>query len=579
MVSLIEEIKSRKLSEVIGKFTHLKNDGSGRKKCCCPFHHEKTPSFHIDDKTGLYHCFGCGAGGDVFTFIENIKQCSFQQAIEYICDIFCIDKSKYKKNTKELIQQENEYKILCNTMETVACYYQKCLHEDKEALNYVKIIRDINNETEREFLFGLANDNLKDLLGYCEKYKVDEKTLIKYGIIRENQNKNGERYKYLFFRNRIMIPIHNAQGKIVAFGGRIYKLNDENAKYLNSSDSEFFKKGNILFNFNRSKKNIGKDKNGNHNPFIIVEGYMDAISLWQAGFKTAIAPLGTSITENHLKIIFNYCQDPIFVFDNDNAGQRATLRACEMIFPILKTGFVPKICTLQGAKDVDEFLKKYKQEDLQKQLNNSEPINQFIINIYKQKYNLSNPNDLSVLQKNIYTLIGTIPDKILKKNYTNFFQNEFNKINFEQKKFKKNNYAQNFNNKHNMTLNQNKIPNTLNVEFIEKKIIAVLLKDKNLQNNCDIDENIIQHLTIKSQELLKKLNNESDKERQKFCDQIFKEFKEINTKKTSDIVLELKNLIIQLELLKVKNSNLTECDKKKEYKKILAKKKELIITD
>ena len=579
MSGIVEEIKSHKLSEVIGRFVHLKNEGAGRKKGCCPFHNEKTPSFFIDDRNGLYHCFGCNAGGDVFTFIQNLKQLDFPQAVEHLCDILNIDKSKY--STQEIIQKEQEHKTFYQAMEIVAKYYQECLHDNQEAYNYVKTIREINDETENEFMFGLAENDVDKIISYCKIRDINEELLKKCGIIRDGKNTDNEAYKYLFFRDRIMIPIHNSQGKIVAFGGRIYKSNDNNAKYLNSSDNEYFKKGNILFNFHRAKKNIGKDKNGIEQPLIIVEGYMDSITLWQNGFKTAIAPLGTSITTNHLRTIFSYCQTPIFVFDSDDAGKRATIRACEMMFSLLKTGLIPKICTLQGAKDVDEFLKKYTRDDLQNQFDNAKDINQFVIEAKQQNFDLTNPNELSLLQKEIYALTNVIPDDILKQNYKDFFQNEFNKISAKNKPNLNKNYSNSTKflaKKSNPKYQNNYAKPTINdvgMDFIEKRIIALLLQNKDLQDDIDIDENIVAKLSQKNQKLLAELNGKSEEQQQTFS----KKYIDDAIIFQDNVKNILNNLTIQWELKKIEISDLPIDIKSEERKKILEKKKRLLHQD
>ena len=306
-------------------------------RSCLFLHHEKTPSFHLDDNKGLWHCFGCGEGGNIFTFIQKIKGCDFPRAVDELCDIFGIDKRKYiiYQDEEEAEKSKNFYQ----TMEIVAEFYKENLRQNQDALDYLHIVRGLSDKTLEGFGFGLADNDINKILQYCIGKGCCEQDLIKCGIIKEPENEDGfERRKYLFFRDRIMIPIHNSQGKIVAFGGRVYKAGDDGAKYLNSSENDYFKKGNILFNFNRAKRNLKKD-----NYLIIVEGYMDAIALYSHGFNTAIAPLGTSITEEHLNTILNYCDKPLFLFDSDNAGQKASMRACEMLFSMLNTGKISYI--------------------------------------------------------------------------------------------------------------------------------------------------------------------------------------------------------------------------------------------
>ena len=580
--ALNNEILSHRLSDVVGKFVHLKNEGAGRKKCCCPFHHEKTPSFHLDDNKGLWHCFGCGEGGNIFTFIQKIKNYDFPQAVDELCEIFSIDKSKYISIQSE--EDVEKTKGFYQTMDNIKNYYQESLLNNQDALDYLLNIRELDRDTLEEFGFGLADDDLNKIINYCKIRDITTDMLVNCGILKENDyfdiDDNGEkiRQKYLFFKNRIMIPIHNQQGKVVAFGGRIYKTNDDGAKYLNSSENWYFKKGNLLFNFNRAKKHLNKD-----NYLIIVEGYMDAITLWQHGIHTAIAPLGTSITDFHLKTIFSYCQNPIFVFDSDNAGQKASIRACEMIFSMIKVGIVPKFCTLKGAKDVDEFLKKYTKQDLMEQLENSPEIQKFLFENKAKQFDLNNPNQVAVLQKELLELNNRMIDNILKENYKTYFQTEIKKINLKNEE--NNNKFYNIKNKKNSikknTFNDNKkyqIPsiNKDSLDFLEKKIIALLLSSKELFEEIEESDDMLSRFLPKNQQLLKNLIEKNEVLKTNFCKKYFPEDvyqaitqASIDFNKYKTI---FNNIKIQWELTKIETSDLPPEIKMEERKKILKKK-------
>ena len=584
MSDIIDEIKTHRLSTVIEKFVRLQNEGTGRKKCCCPFHHEKTPSFHLDDRNGLYHCFGCGAGGDVFTFIQDYKHCDFAQAIDYLCEILNIDKSKYIVTSEEAIRKANETKTFHQVMDVVAGYYQECLKEDNEAYEYVKTQREMDAITLKEFQLGVADDNCEKLIGYCRIRDIDENMLENCGIIKTGHHVDGEAYKRLFFYNRIIIPIHNSQGNIVAFGGRIYKTNDDNnAKYLNSSDSDFFKKGQVLFNLHRAKNFVGKNNDGDDTPFLIVEGYMDVITLWQHGFKTAIAPLGTSITEKHLRIIFNYCHNPIFVFDSDNAGKKATIRACDMICSMLKTGITPKICTLCGAKDVDEFLKKYTRNDLEQQLSNAMELYEFILEEKKHKFDLTNPNSVAQLQKEIFQLVNSIPDDILRENYSIFFRNELRTIMNTQmsiitrKSFSSSKRIYSKYVKFDNHTNKN-MPSCYNksLDYTEKRILAVLIQLSALQDDSEIQENIVPRFLQKNQDLLINMQEKNDEQKNIFCDHYLNDIPAVERSNINMMRNVLNNLLIQWELTHLEGSNLPMEVKNEERKKILAKKKKIL---
>ena len=570
MSNLVDEIKLHNIAEVVSIYVRLLNAGSGRKKGCCPFHREKTPSFYIDEREGYFKCFGCGEGGDIITFVEKIKGCDFNQATDYLCELFGIDKSKFLPTTQE--QQEIEKtKSFYQAMDIINDYFVRCLKNDTSAMNYVKNIRGLNNETLDEFKFGLAKNNIFELRNYCNENGVDNDLLLKCGVIKKDET--GK--EYLFFRDRIMIPIHNKDGKIIAFGGRIYRKEDENgeiklAKYLNSSENSFFKKGSILFNLNRAKKYLDKrDENEKNSSFIVVEGYMDAIALWQNGFKTGIAPLGTSITEQHLRNIICYCQKPVFIFDSDNAGKKASIRACEMMFNIIRTGIVPKFLTLQGAKDIDEFLKKYTSEDLKKQVAEALEIDDFLFKTKCEKFfkkdvktdKIISPNQVAELKKEIMYFINIIPDELLKEQYKRYFNNKIYETFFGRRSIFNKRY--NFNETKKLVIISNKI------EDIEKKIIAYLLKDKEyLEENEEFNESIFFMFSNNSKQLFIKLSGEVQEDIDAFfnknCDKTLEKYS--IKKNTSDII---DKLITQWHLLKIENNNtLSQEQKILEIKKI-----------
>ena len=359
-----------------------------------------------------------------------------------------------------------------------------------------------------------------------------------------------------------MIPIHNASGKIVAFGGRIFKTNDNNAKYLNSPENDYFKKGSLLFNLNRAKKFL--DRN---NALIIVEGYMDVISLWQAGIKTAVAPLGTSITEKHLATILNICKTPIFVFDSDTAGQRASIRACEMLMPMLKTGILPRFCTLNCAKDVDEFLQKYSAESLRNQFDIADEINVFLFKNKVKQYDIKNPNQKAKLEKELNDCISKIDDDILKKNYKDFFRKTLWKVigaDFGNKK----QYVNSTNN--NFGFLQNKINTSkLNIDIIEKQIVACILKKQELMDNEDFIDNVLIKMNKKNRNIIDDLPNDKDR-----CEFFLQKYlPNIN----NDEIVELFNsLLLVHKSFLVSKANIGDAVKDAEKRKIIEKKKKML---
>ena len=570
MTDIVSEIKSRRISEVVSRFVVLQNAGGARRKGKCPFHREKTPSFYIDDNNGFFHCFGCGEGGDVISFIQKIKSCDFLQALDVLCDILAIDKKKFEKKDIQAIKQQHSF---YETMNIINDYYSISLCENEKAQSYLKNTRLLNDDTIKEFSIGVIDNDLNNFCKFLSNHDVKEEMLLKLGFVKYTLEKgtNVSDKKYLFFRNRIMIPIHDQSGRIVGFGGRIYNT-DEGAKYLNSPESDFFKKGSILFNFHRAKKCIDGDK-----PFIIVEGYMDVIALWQAGLKTAIAPLGTSITNDHLQKILNYCKTPVFIFDSDTAGVKASIRACEMLFSLLQTGFVPRFCTLNGAKDVDEFLKKYQVDSLKQQINLSVEINEFIFSAKMKKYNTKNPNDVAKLEKELLLLVDKIKDKILQKHYRLFFQKKIWELKF-QAGFKKNKDDNKQHNKTSSFENGHTSLKTTNINDKERRILAFLFLNRDFLINDELNENIIPKFIKRNQKIFEDIATfdfENDSNGGEIIGSNYiEDIKKIQTNSAVEDIF--KNLIIGWELEYLKTSNIPENIKQKERKKILEKKENML---
>lgn len=547
---LVEDIKARGISSVIERFCHLQNAGAGRKKARCPFHHEKTPSFYVDERKGFYKCFGCGESGDVFKFVEKIRSCDFLQSVDYLCDFFGIDKSKYVTQDEGSVKQQASF---YKTMSVIADFYEQELKQNPDASLYVSGVRGLTDETIKKYKIGLANNDLGALQTYCEAHGIGEAELLDSGVVRKSE-KDDE--KYLFFRDRIMIPITNPSGKIVAFGGRIYKAADEAnkvAKYLNSSENFYFKKGRILFNLYNAKQALTADKQ-----FIIVEGYMDVIALAQAGINTGIAPLGTSITDEHLKLIVSYCKQPIFVFDNDNAGHKASLRACEMMFPILHSGIVPKFCMLEGAKDCDEYLKKYATEELQKQFDGAILIDEFLFTEKCKQYGIeqgkqANPNVLAQMQSDVMSLIRRIPDEILRENYINIFKDKFWTLQHARSatRIGYTNYK------------RPSIHSGNNVDTLEKNIIAYLLNKSELLEDFDINENVICRFGEKNRELLNTLLEDKEENQAVFC-------RRYGTDES------IEGLIAKLKMAALNSSKLPEKVKANEKRKLIEERKKAL---
>lgn len=356
--AFLEEIRARvPLSDVIGK--RMKLTRAGREyKGCCPFHNEKTPSFTVNDQKGFYHCFGCGAHGDVVGFLMNHDNMAFMDAVEQLAGLAGMQVPKPTVAEQKKFQRQMS---LYDLMEHTAKWYAAQLHsmENKRILDYL-ITRGLSLETIKAFNLGFAPQDDKGLQQSLKNAGYTIEAMKEAGLFRDSQRQKGEVYP--FFRGRVMFPVLDFQGRCVAFGGRVLPEShggppDKSApKYINSPETEIYHKGRMLYGLSRARKVIGDGET-----VVVVEGYMDVIALWQAGFKGAVAPLGTALTENQIEEIWKTMPEdartPVLCFDGDNAGQRAAARSLERILPILKPDYSVKFAFLPEQHDPDSLIK------------------------------------------------------------------------------------------------------------------------------------------------------------------------------------------------------------------------------
>lgn len=389
---IITEIKTRLLlSEVISSYVKLKKSGS-RYKGLCPFHNEKTPSFFVDDQKGLYHCFGCGASGDMFTFIQKIENVDFSQALKKLGKLAGVEVSNIKFDGKSSSEKE----LIIKINREILNLFKKTFATNKVAQKYL-LNRGLKKEIIEFFELGFSQGLDKKFVDYLiKKYNVDINFLVKISFIKKYNNNI-----YPFFKNRIIIPIKNLWGEIVGYGGRVIYDRD-NPKYLNSAENSVFQKKNILFNLN----NVRKIKDNKE--LIIVEGYFDVITAYQNNIKNIVAPLGTAFGRSHAKIISRMFEQVYFLFDNDSAGFNATIRSIEtsLEFPFL----IRVIRLPEDVKDIDEFFKIYSYDDFMEVKEKSEDGVEFylkhILQIGKSKRNLN------LIYKNLFSIVRSLNDPI-----------------------------------------------------------------------------------------------------------------------------------------------------------------------
>lgn len=366
--NVTEEIKSRcNIVDVIGQVVPLKRMGSNFKGVC-PFHNEKTPSFVVSETKQIFTCFGCGATGDVFEFVKKYYNLDFPTAVEKLAKEYGIDYINRNKNDgkKELYYQINR--------EAATFFYKAFWKSSNQGLTYM-LKRGIEPITLKKFGIGYADGEWNSLLNYFKSKKIDIKILKELGLVSESKGKVYDK-----FRNRVIFPIINTRGKVIGFGGRA--IDDSTPKYLNSPESPVFLKKNNLYGLNLSRQDISKE-----NCAILVEGYMDVISLYQSGIKNVGASLGTALTENQAKMLRRYTKNIVLSYDADNAGQAAALRGIDILF---KEGCKAKVLHVTDGKDPDEFVKKHGRDAFKNLVNKSLGFVDYKISILRKKYNLNN---------------------------------------------------------------------------------------------------------------------------------------------------------------------------------------------
>ncbi len=369
--SFISELKFRcSIDEVISRHISLKRNGS-RYLACCPFHNEKTPSFTVFPDTASYYCFGCGAGGDIITFTMNYENLDYIEAVRALAERAGLTMPENDSYSQE---KRNQKARMLEMHKIAAKHYHKNLREaGNPCLEYVKS-RGLDSTSVTRFGLGYAKDSFDDLKNLLLKSGYSLQEMFAAGLVAKSQ-KNGSYYDK--FRDRLMFPVFDLRGNVVAFSGRALKP-DAKAKYMNTADTEIYNKGDIVFGLSLAKDS-GSDT------LILCEGNIDVVMLAQAGFKNAVAPLGTAFTVEQARVIAKYAKTVVVAFDSDGAGQKATDKAISY----LKTqGVTVRILQMSGAKDPDEFIKKFGKERFSNLVNRSQTPTDYKIDKLRESYDL-----------------------------------------------------------------------------------------------------------------------------------------------------------------------------------------------
>ncbi|MFH2138459.1 MAG: DNA primase [Candidatus Omnitrophota bacterium] len=411
---ILEEIQSRcDIVDVISSYIPLKKIGSNF-KACCPFHHEKTPSFVVSQNKQIFHCFGCGLGGDIFSFVMKHERLEFPDAVKMLAEKAGVSVVLDKQN--EASQDGSLTKLLYRINELASAYFQNTLLNDAQAAKARHYIekRQISPESIKSFAIGYSGEQWEGLLSFLRKKGVNDSLIIQSGLV----VKNSQGKLYDRFRERLMFPIFNSQGKIIGFGGRILddksaktpeRQDDKKPKYINSPETEIYKKSKNLYGFNFSKQFVTKQ-----NYCVVVEGYLDFIIPFQFGVKNLVASLGTAFTPEHVRLLKRYTQNIVIVFDSDAAGQEAALRSLDLL---LEEGMNVRIANLDPGFDPDSWVCSHGAESFNEVINAAKSLFDFKLDLLLSKFDRKIPEHKAQIAHQMLLTIKKVKNAIVRESY------------------------------------------------------------------------------------------------------------------------------------------------------------------
>jgi len=399
---LVEEVRTQNdIVDVISDYVKLKRTGSNYVGLC-PFHNEKTPSFSVSRGKQMYYCFGCGAGGNVFTFIMEYENFNFVESIKHLAERANIALPEVEYSEEEKKKSDLKSKLLeVNKVAAGYYFYQLRNEQGKNAYEYLKN-RELSDETMKQFGLGYSNKYSDDLYKYLKSKGYSDGLLKLTGLITYDEKKGA----YDKFWNRVMFPIMDVNNKVIAFGGRV--MGDGMPKYLNSPETMVFDKSRNLFGLNFARLSRTKT-------FLLCEGYMDVISLHQAGFTNAVASLGTAFTSQQASLLKRYADEVLITYDSDGAGTKAALRA----IPILKeAGLSAKVVNMKPYKDPDEFIKALGKDEYKKRLEEARNSFFFEIDVLKEQYDFKDPEQKTKFFQETAKKLCSFSSELERNNYT-----------------------------------------------------------------------------------------------------------------------------------------------------------------
>ncbi|PTX56697.1 DNA primase [Litoreibacter ponti] len=407
----LDELRNRSsIAQVVGRKVmwdmRKSNQAKGDMWAPCPFHKEKSASFHVDDKKGYYYCFGCHAKGDALGFIKETENVSFMEAVEILAREAGMTMPARDPQAQKKADRRSQ---LAEVMEQAAQFYRLQLKTGagQAARDYLTR-REMSQQTQDQFEIGFAPDGWQNLWDHLTGKGVAEELILAAGLAKASQ-KGGKPYDT--FRNRIMFPIRDPRKRCIAFGGRAMDPND-NAKYLNSPETELFDKGRSLYNHGPAREAAGKGE-----PLIVAEGYMDVIALAAAGIKATVAPLGTAVTETQLQLLWRISPEPVIALDGDTAGLRAAMRLIDLALPMLSAGQSMRFCILPEGLDPDDLVRTKGADAMRELVANSQPLVHLLWQRETEGKNFDSPERKAALDQSLRAALAKIQDGNLRNHY------------------------------------------------------------------------------------------------------------------------------------------------------------------
>jgi DNA primase len=409
--AFLDDIRSRvSLSSVVGRKVawdrRKSNPGRGDFWACCPFHSEKTPSFHVDDRKGRYHCFGCKASGDIFTFLTEKEGVSFPEAVERLAQEAGLPLPQLSESD---IRREAERASLFEVMEMAAAFFEAELQAARGAWARGYLAdRALSGAVQKTFRLGFAPDDRSALRSHLASKGVGIEQMAEAGLVISGPDIP---VAYDRFRDRVMFPIRDSRGRVIAFGGRALSK-DAPAKYLNSPETPLFHKGQVLYNLDLAREPAHKT-----GQIIAVEGYVDVIAMTRAGLPQTVAPLGTALTEEQLRLLWRIAPEPVLCFDGDEAGQKAAARALDVALPLLRPGHSLKFAFLPQGQDPDDLLRSEGPEAVRRVVAAAEPMAEALWRRLLSANDRSSPERRAQFEQDVRQSVQRIEDEAVRRHY------------------------------------------------------------------------------------------------------------------------------------------------------------------